>query len=434
MEVGATEHFACDLHFNISIDPDERKLGADISLYKLEEENATEAVLYEVLFIHQSTPSFNTLVGEKFIRATSKGWQVFHIDKISSLLQQGYNDVLMKLIVFKIDESEKVLTCPEISPLFVLNDENLRLQLQNKVSGQTHQTTTEQPTQGATEGEQPTQGATEGEQPTQGATEGEQPTHGATEGEKPTQGATEGEQPTQGATEGGKPTQGATENEEPTQGATEGEQPTQGATEGEQPTQGATEGEQPTQGATEGEKPTQGTTEGEQPTQGTTEGEQPTQGNVSQEQPTQGNETQNATTEEPSTTPIFDRQNYIPVFTVFIGPTVPGWPFLSQGKRSTDAVKVDHSRKMDSLNRTCEIQDYRVELDSATVIEPKLVNIKKCSGQCITDAEKKDLPPSSRPTQCSPTSYSNLDVLLQEGDALTIHTVADAIINKCSCA
>ena len=373
MEVGATEHFACDLHFNISIDPDERKLGADISLYKLEEENATEAVLYEVLVIYQSTPSFNMLVGQKFIRATSKGWQVFHIDMVSSSLQLGYNDVLMKLVVFKIDESVKVLTCPEISPLFVLNDENLRLQLQNKISGQTHQTTTDQPTQGATEGEQPTQGATEGEKPTQGATEGEQPT----------------------------------------QGATEGEQPTQGATEGEQPTQGATEGEQPTQGATEGE--------------------QPTQGNETQEQPTQGNETQNATTEEPSTTLVFDRQNYIPVFTVFIGPTVPGWPFLSQGKRSTDAVKVDHSRKMDSLNRTCEIQDYRVELDSATVIEPKLVNIKKCSGQCITDAEKKDLPPSSRPTQCSPTSYSNLDVLLQEGDALAIHTVADAIINKCSC-
>ena len=333
MEVGATEHFACDLHFNISIDPDERKLGADISLYKLEEENATEAVLYEVLVIYQSTPSFNMLVGQKFIRATSKGWQVFHIDMVSSSLQLGYNDVLMKLVVFKIDESVKVLTCPEISPLFVLNDDNLRLQLQNKISGQTHQTTTDQPTQGATEGEQPTQGATEGEQPTQGATQGEKPT----------------------------------------------------------------------------------------------------QGNETQEQPTQGNETQNATTEEPSTTLVFDRQNYIPVFTVFIGPTVPGWPFLSQGKRSTDAVRVDHSREMDSLNRTCEIQDYGVELDSATVIEPKLVNIKKCSGQCATDAEKKDLPPSSRPTQCSPTSYSNLDVLLQEGDALTIHTVADAIINKCSC-
>ena len=413
MEVGATEHFACDLHFNISIDPDERKLGADISLYKLEEENATEAVLYEVLVIYQSTPSFNMLVGQKFIRATSKGWQVFHIDMVSSSLQLGYNDVLMKLVVFKINESVKVLTCPEISPLFVLNDENLRLQLQNKISGQTHQTTTDQPTQGATEGEQPTQGATEGEKPTQGATEGEQPTQGATEGEQPTQGATEGEQPTQGATEG--------------------EQPTQGATEGEQPTQGATEGEQPTQGATEGEQPTQGATEGEKPTQGAMSQEQPTQGNETQEQPTQGNETQNATTEEPSTTLIFDRQNYIPVFTVFIGPTVPGWPFLSQGKRSTDAVRVDHSREMDSLNRTCEIQDYRVELDSATVIEPKLVNIKKCSGQCATDAEKKDLPPSSRPTQCSPTSYSNLDVLLQEGDALTIHTVADAIINKCSC-
>ena len=397
--MGATEHFACDLHFNISIDPEERKLGADISLYKLEEENATEAIWYNVLIIHQLRASFSILVGEKYIRATSKGWQVFHVDKVSPSLQQGYNNVLMKLLVLKIDESLKELTCPEISALFVLNDENFRLQLQTKVPGQTHQTTTD-----AT---QPTQGATEGEQPTQGATEGEQPTLGATEGEQPTQGATEGDQPTLGAKEG--------------------EQPTLGATEGEQPTLGATEGEQPTLGATEGEQPTLGATEGEQPTLGATEGEQPTQGNVSQEQPTQ-----NATTEEPSTTLIFDRQNFIPVFTVFIGPTVPGWPF--RGKRSTDAVKVDHNRKMDSLNRTCEIQDYRVELDGATVIEPKSVNIKKCSGQCRADAEKKDLPPSSRPTQCNPTSYSNLDVLLQEGDALIIHTVANAIINECSCA
>ena len=356
MEVGTSGHFACDLHFNISIDPEERKLGADISLYKLEEENATEAVWYNVLIVHQSTPSFNMLVGEKFIRATSKGWQVFHTDKASSSLQQGYNNVLMKILVFKIDESLKHLTCPEISALFVLNDENLRLQLQTKASGQTHQTTTD---------------------------------------------------------------------------AT---QPTQGATEREQPTQGATEREQPTQGNVSQEQPTQGNETQEQPTQGSETQEQLTQGNETQEQPTQGNETQNATTEEPSTTPIFDRQNYIPVFTVFIGPTVPGWPFRSQGKRSTDAVKVDHNRKMDSLNRACEVQDYRVELDGATVIEPKSVNIKKCSGQCITDAEKKELPPSSRPTQCSPTSYSNLDVLLQEGDALTIHTVADAIINKCSCA
>ena len=267
--------------------------------------------------------------------------------------------------------------------------------------------------------------------PTQGATEDEQPTQGATEDEQPTQGVTEDEQPTQGATEDEQPTQGATEDEQPTQGATEDEQPTQGVTEDEQPTQGATGDEQPTQGVTEDEQPTQGATEDEQPTQGNVSQEQPTQVNVSQEQPTQ-----NGTTEDPSITTIFDRQNYVPVFTVFIRPT--SWPFRSQGKRATDAVKMDQSLKMDSPNKTCKIQDYREEVDriipGATVIEPKSVNIKKCSGQCRKDENNNNLPPSSRLTQCNPTSYSNLDVLVKEGDALTIHTLADAIINECSCA
>jgi len=382
VEVGTTEHFACDLHFNISIDSGESKLGADISFYKLEEENATEAVSYNMLVIHQSKkPSLNMLVGEKTIPATSKGWQVFHIDKVASLLQQGYDNVLIKFLVFKIDETLKELSCPEISSLFVLNDEKLR---------------------------QTDQGSEETNQITKNGT-----------------------QPTQGATEDEQPTQGATGDEQPTQGATEDEQPTQGATGDEQPTQGNVSQEQPTQVNVSQEQPTQVNVSQEQPTQVNVSQEQPTQVNVSQEQPTQ-----NGTTEDPSITTIFDRQNYVPVFTVFIRPT--SWPFRSQGKRATDAVKMDQSLKMDSPNKTCKIQDYRVGVDQiipgATVIEPKSVNIKKCSGQCRKDENNNNLPPSSRLTQCNPTSYSNLDVLLQEGDALTIHTLADAIINECSCA
>ena len=142
------------------------------------------------------------------------------------------------------------------------------------------------------------------------------------------------------------------------------------------------------------------------------------QGSGIEQQPTEG-------------TGIPDRQIYFPVITLFVtGSTL----LQPRFKRSTADIQVD---RPDSQQGTCEIQDHRVNLDGtisgATVIQPNSVNVRRCSGQCRAHADKRSFPTLSRVTQCEPTSYTSLDVLVQKEGVLVIDTLADIIVDNCSC-
>lgn len=116
----------CDLRFNISVSSSEKMEGADLALYKLEEANATEAGSYRILVIHAKTRVFNQLVGNITIPATSTGWQVFHIDNAVTSLAAGHHQLLLRLVVSSIKDAH-ILSCSEISSMFVLNDAALRM-------------------------------------------------------------------------------------------------------------------------------------------------------------------------------------------------------------------------------------------------------------------------------------------------------------------
>ena len=119
------QSFACDVQFNITIDAGEKVLGADLALYKLQEENSSESITYDLLIIHRVTETFYSLVNpqRRHLSSIASGWQVFRIDSVSTALQPGETSLLQFTVyVTKFSGADiKILSCEDISSLLVLN-------------------------------------------------------------------------------------------------------------------------------------------------------------------------------------------------------------------------------------------------------------------------------------------------------------------------
>ena len=92
--------------------------GADLALYKAEEEEA-EPAEYTVYILQRVPPAKGYIVGQRTISSQCSGWQVFHLrDFLVGSLEPGINPLPIRLIVFK---QNQLLSCSEIASLFVLN-------------------------------------------------------------------------------------------------------------------------------------------------------------------------------------------------------------------------------------------------------------------------------------------------------------------------
>jgi len=93
-------------------------LSADLSIYKTEEENASD--VYTIYIIHKVSIAGGYLADHRVIESKCNGWQVFHLyDYLLDLLQDGYNQIDLRIIIFKNDEVLP-MNCSEISHVFLM--------------------------------------------------------------------------------------------------------------------------------------------------------------------------------------------------------------------------------------------------------------------------------------------------------------------------
>ena len=123
-------------------------------------------------------------------------------------------------------------------------------------------------------------------------------------------------------------------------------------------------------------------------------------------------------------------RSFFPVVTTFVT-AIPLHIPLPMYKRSTETKGI---HKPNELENICEPQDHHVSLaeffPGLDIVSPKVANIKRCNIDCASDSESQETD-----TQCIPTNYNDLDVLVRKKDSEhIIQTLPDMIVQECHCA